>query len=136
MTAKIFIDGESGTTGLGIRARLDSYPGIELLSLLPDQRKDAGAKKALMEIADIVILCLPDEVARETVAIAVGLGERSPRILDASTAHRVAEGWTYGFPELGPASQRPSNRQSASPIPAAMRRAPSRCCGRSSTPAF
>ncbi|QBR72427.1 N-acetyl-gamma-glutamyl-phosphate reductase [Beijerinckiaceae bacterium] len=102
MTAKIFIDGESGTTGLGIRARLDAYPGIERLSLLPDQRKDAGAKKALMETADIVILCLPDEAARETVAIAAAIGERSPRILDASTAHRVAEGWTYGFPELGP----------------------------------
>jgi N-acetyl-gamma-glutamyl-phosphate reductase len=102
MTAKIFIDGESGTTGLGIRARLDTYPGIERLSLLSDQRKDVDAKKALMEIADIVILCLPDEAARETVAIAAGLGERSPRILDASTAHRVAEGWTYGFPELGP----------------------------------
>lgn len=102
MIAKIFIDGESGTTGLGIRARLDAYPGIERLSLAPDQRKDPGAKKALMESADIVILCLPDDAARETVAIATAMGEKRPRILDASTAHRVAEGWTYGFPELEP----------------------------------
>ncbi len=101
MQARLFIDGESGTTGLGIRAHLDAYPGIERLSLALDQRKDAGAKKALMERADIVILCLPDDAARETVAIATSIGEKSPRILDASTAHRVAEGWTYGFPELG-----------------------------------
>jgi len=102
MPAKIFIDGEAGTTGLGIRARLDSVPGVELLNLPPKQRKDPGAKKALMEQASIVVLCLPDEAARESVAIAAALGEKGPRILDASTAHRVAKGWTYGFPELGP----------------------------------
>jgi N-acetyl-gamma-glutamyl-phosphate reductase len=102
MTARVLIDGEAGTTGLGIRARLKAYPGIELLSLPPKQRKDPGAKKALMEQADIVVLCLPDEAARESVAIAVALGEKCPRILDASTAHRVAKGWTYGFPELEP----------------------------------
>jgi N-acetyl-gamma-glutamyl-phosphate reductase len=102
MSAKIFIDGESGTTGLGIRARLEAHPGIELLSLPPERRKDPGAKKALMEQADIVVLCLPDEAARETAALAAALGDRSPRLLDASTAHRVAEGWTYGFPELAP----------------------------------
>src|SRR5580704_5646119 len=102
MPAKIFIDGESGTTGLGIHARLDSLPGVELLSLPPKQRKDPGAKKALMEQASIVVLCLPDEGARESVAIAAALGEKSPRILDASTAHRVAKGWIYGFPELEP----------------------------------
>jgi len=102
MPAKIFIDGESGTTGLGIHARLDSFPGVELLSLPPKQRKDPGAKKALMERADIVVLCLPDNAARESVAIAAALSEKSPRILDASTAHRVAKGWTYGFPELEP----------------------------------
>jgi N-acetyl-gamma-glutamyl-phosphate reductase len=100
MPAKIFIDGESGTTGLGIHARLDSFPGVELLNLPPKQRKDPGAKKALMERADIVVLCLPDEAARESVAIAAALSEKGPRILDASTAHRVAKGWTYGFPEL------------------------------------
>jgi N-acetyl-gamma-glutamyl-phosphate reductase len=102
MSAKIFIDGDAGTTGLGIRARLDSLPGVELLSLPPKQRKDPGAKKALMEQASIVVLCLPDEAARESVAIAAALGEKCPRILDASTAHRVAKGWTYGFPELEP----------------------------------
>jgi N-acetyl-gamma-glutamyl-phosphate reductase len=102
MPAKIFIDGESGTTGLGIHARLDSFPGVELLSLPPKQRKDPGAKKALMEKADIAVLCLPDDAARESVAIAAALGETSPRVLDTSTAHRVAKGWTYGFPELEP----------------------------------
>jgi N-acetyl-gamma-glutamyl-phosphate reductase len=102
MPAKIFIDGESGTTGLGIHARLDSLPGVELLSLPPKQRKDPGAKKALMEKADIAVLCLPHDAARESVAIAAALGETSPRVLDTSTAHRVAKGWTYGFPELEP----------------------------------
>jgi N-acetyl-gamma-glutamyl-phosphate reductase len=100
MRANIFIDGEAGTAGLGIRARLKNLPEIELFSLPHRQRKDPGAKKALMEEADIVVLCLPDEAAREAVAIAASLGGKSPRILDASTAHRVAKGWTYGFPEL------------------------------------
>ncbi len=102
MPAKIFIDGEAGTTGLGIRKRLKAQPDIELLSLPPSQRKDLEAKKALMRAADVVVLCLPDDAARESAALAAGLGERAPRILDASTAHRVADGWTYGFPELEP----------------------------------
>jgi N-acetyl-gamma-glutamyl-phosphate reductase len=102
MSARIFIDGEAGTTGLGIRARLKAHPGIELLSLPPKQRKDPDAKKALMEQASIVVLCLPDNAARESVAMALTMGEKCPRILDASTAHRVAKGWTYGFPELQP----------------------------------
>ena len=102
MTAKIFIDGESGTAGLGIRAGLQAYPDIELLSLPPEQRKDPGAKKAQMVRADIVVLCLPDNAARESVAIALTMGEKCPRVLDTSTAHRVAKGWTYGFPELEP----------------------------------
>jgi N-acetyl-gamma-glutamyl-phosphate reductase len=102
MSAKIFIDGEAGTTGLGIRARLKAQPGIELMSLPPSRRKDPGAKKALMAEADIVVLCLPDDAARESAALASSLGESAPRILDASTAHRVAGGWTYGFPELAP----------------------------------
>ncbi|MDQ6868160.1 MAG: N-acetyl-gamma-glutamyl-phosphate reductase [Pseudomonadota bacterium] len=101
-SARILIDGEAGTTGLGIRAQLGSLPGVELLSLPPKQRKDPGAKRALMERADIVVLCLPDKAARESVAIASSLGASAPRILDASTAHRVAKGWIYGFPELEP----------------------------------
>jgi N-acetyl-gamma-glutamyl-phosphate reductase len=102
MAAKIFIDGEAGTTGLGIRARLETQPGIELLTLAKEQRKDPGAKKALMRAADIVILCLPDEAARESATLAAELGDDAPRVLDASTAHRVAEGWIYGFAELAP----------------------------------
>ena len=102
MPAKIFIDGDAGTTGLGIRAGVEAHLGVELLSLPPKQHKNSGAKKALMEQADIVVLCLPDNAARDSVAIALTLGQKSPRILDASTAHRVAKGWTYGFPELEP----------------------------------
>lgn len=103
MRGKIFIDGEAGTTGLGIRSRLAAHPGIEILSLPPDARKDPEAKKDIMAQADILVLCLPDDAARESVALAGSLGEKAPRILDASTAHRVAEGWTYGFPELSKA---------------------------------
>ncbi|HEY4846895.1 MAG TPA: N-acetyl-gamma-glutamyl-phosphate reductase [Methylocella sp.] len=102
MPAKIFVDGESGTTGLGIRARLKAQSDIELLSLPLKQRKDLGAKKALMSEADIVVLCLPDDAARESIAVASELGDYAPRILDTSTAHRVAKGWIYGFPELEP----------------------------------
>jgi N-acetyl-gamma-glutamyl-phosphate reductase len=100
MPAKIFIDGESGTTGLGIRARLAGRSGVELLNLPAEERKNPDAKRALMEGIDLVILCLPDDAARETVSLVEAMGEGAPRILDASTAHRVAEGWTYGFPEL------------------------------------
>jgi N-acetyl-gamma-glutamyl-phosphate reductase len=100
--ARIFIDGEAGTTGLGIRDRLADQPGLELVSIDPAQRKNADVKRELMSTVDVVILCLPDEAARETVALADMLPGGGPRILDASTAHRVAEGWTYGFPELAP----------------------------------
>jgi N-acetyl-gamma-glutamyl-phosphate reductase len=97
---KVFIDGEAGTTGLEIRERLAALTEVEVVSIDPAKRKDANARQALMREADLLVLCLPDDAAREAVALADALGTDTPKILDASTAHRVAPGWTYGFPEL------------------------------------
>lgn len=96
----VFIDGEAGTTGLQIRERLAGEAAIRVLSIAADKRKDANARRALMAEADLVVLCLPDDAAKEAVALAGGLGADAPKIVDASTAHRVAPGWIYGFAEL------------------------------------
>jgi N-acetyl-gamma-glutamyl-phosphate reductase len=100
MSATIFIDGEAGTTGLQIREKLASFSGLELLSLPPEARKDAAAKQKVYSEADVVILCLPDEAAKEAARLIDAMGADAPRVIDASSAHRVAPGWTYGFPEL------------------------------------
>ena len=96
----VFIDGEAGTTGLLIRQRLERRRDISLVTLAPERRKDLAARAEALASADLAVLCLPDDAAREAVAIADTLPGGGPRLLDASTAHRVAPGWVYGFPEL------------------------------------
>ena len=93
--AKIFIDGREGTTGLRIQQRLASMDGLNLLTLPEALRKDASARKELLQQADVAFLCLPDDAAREAVALAQ---DGKARIIDASTAHRIAPGWAYGVP--------------------------------------
>lgn len=97
---RLFIDGEAGTTGLEIRERLANLSEIDVLSIDPERRKDPQARLALMARADLVVLCLPDDAAREAVVLVESLGANAPRVLDASTAHRTAPDWVYGFAEL------------------------------------
>jgi N-acetyl-gamma-glutamyl-phosphate reductase len=97
--AKIFIDGAAGTTGLEIRERLAGRPELSLMVLPEAERKDPAARKAALNAADVVILCLPDEAAKQAVTL---IDNPTTRVIDASSAHRVAEGWAYGFAELEP----------------------------------
>jgi N-acetyl-gamma-glutamyl-phosphate reductase len=95
--AKIYIDGEAGTTGLQIRDRLAARDDIELLAIDPEKRKDMDERRRLLNAADVAILCLPDDAARESVSL---IDNDRTAVIDASTAHRVAPGWTYGFAEM------------------------------------
>lgn len=97
MSVSVFIDGAAGTTGLEIRERLGTRADLRLIVLDDARRKDAAARAEALNDADVAILCLPDDAAREAVALIRG----DTRVIDASSAHRVAPGWTYGFPELG-----------------------------------
>lgn len=98
MMKKVFIDGSAGTTGLRIVERLAQRQDIQLLRLTEEYRKDPAARKDVMNKADIVFLCLPDDAAREAVSL---IENENTAVIDTSTAHRTAEGWVYGFPEIG-----------------------------------
>ena len=113
----VFIDGEAGTTGLGIRDRLRALRDIDLKSLPADRRRDPAARRDIMAEVDLVVLCLPDAAARESVTLADGLGSAAPKLLDASTAHRVDPTWVYGFPEMlkGQAERIAAARKVANP---------------------
>lgn len=106
---RVFIDGQAGTTGLQIQQRLANHPHIELLNIDDALRKEASARQDLMKRADVTILCLPDAAARDAVALADEVGAR---VLDASSAHRVLDGWIYGLPELD-AGQRDKIRKAS-----------------------
>jgi N-acetyl-gamma-glutamyl-phosphate reductase len=97
MAPKIFIDGEHGTTGLQIRSMLEGRTDLDVISIPVEHRKDQSARKDFLNKADLAILCLPDDAAKESVSL---IENDSTRVIDASTAHRVADGWAYGFPEM------------------------------------
>ena len=102
MAAKVFIDGEAGTTGLQIHRRLRDRRDIELVSIEPARRKEPAARRDMLNSADLVILCLPDDAARQAVSL---IESNAVRVIDASTAHRTEPGWTYGFPEMSGAQR-------------------------------
>jgi N-acetyl-gamma-glutamyl-phosphate reductase len=106
----VFVDGQEGTTGLQIRERLETHGGVRVLEIEADRRKDTERRRELINEADVVFLCLPDAAARESVALVDAANTRT-RVIDSSTAHRVAQGWTYGLPELRP-GQREAIRES------------------------
>lgn len=97
MKPTIFIDGEAGTTGLQIRQRLETRSDVELISIDPAKRKDQAARAEHLNGADLVVLCLPDDAAREAVSM---ISNPAVKVVDASTAHRTADGWVFGFPEM------------------------------------
>ncbi len=97
MAKKVFIDGKAGTTGLRIYERLESFQGIELISLSEEKRKDKESRKEALNSADIAFLCLPDDAARESVSL---IENENTVVIDTSTAHRTLDDWAYGFPEL------------------------------------
>jgi N-acetyl-gamma-glutamyl-phosphate reductase len=99
MAHTVFIDGEAGTTGLQIRERLEGRRDLEVVSIDPARRKDPAARAELLNGCDAVVLCLPDEAAKEAVGL---IQSNSVKVVDASTAHRIAPGWTYGFAEMRP----------------------------------
>lgn len=98
MSVQVFIDGEAGTTGLQIRERLEQRADVTLLKIDPERRKDAAARAELLNGADIVVLCLPDDAAKEAVSL---ISNPKVKVIDASTAHRTAPDWAFGFAELG-----------------------------------
>ena len=101
MKKNIFIDGETGTTGLQVYEKLSKHPNVGIMPVDQSKRKDISYKKEMLSKSDVTFLCLPDEGSVETVQIADELGNKSPIIIDASTAHRTNPNWSYGLPELG-----------------------------------
>ncbi len=104
---KIFIDGKAGTTGLRIEERLSARDDVEIISLPDELRKDTMARKEIINSADVVFLCLPDDAAREAVSL---IENDKVTVIDASTAHRTNPDWAYGFPELAPEFEEAENR--------------------------
>lgn len=128
MTAKIFIDGEHGTTGLQIRTRLAGRRDIELLSIPEAERRNAAMREDMLNNADISILCLPDDASKEAVSMVAG--NNNVRIIDTSTAYRVHQDWAYGFAEMDKEQGERFVPPASSPIRAATRPARSPFCAR------